>query len=424
MKSVLGVAFLRALLRWCGAVAFCLPLRHRPHFGRRAVLMLLPLIALARVLNPLEQSATLWEQQASLLLLYVSFFVLLGVMIYLCVEIDLRGALYCAVWSLLTAQTAYEGWRLLELVQELRGHPLDMTSHAVLLVQLLTGAAFYLAVCGLLARRLPYKGTYNIGPRQLASSFLIGILFMLQAAVLSNARTGYWPLSLIATMLIGQLYFLTLLYFQTELFKKSALEKEMNALNLLYERQRQQYQVARQNVQIINKRCHELKVQIAALRKLAPDAALAQKIDEAETAARLYDASRNTGSEVLDVVLTEKSLLCESRRIQLNAVADGSCLKRFEAGDLYALFANALDHAIEGAVQVTQPERRVIDLLVCMRQNFVVIHVISPARDEAGNRTARYELKVLKQIVQKYKGTLTTETENGFFAVKILFTAN
>ena len=345
-------------------------------------------------------------------------------MIYLCVEIDFRGALYCAVWSLLTAQTAYEGWRLLELVQELRGHPLDMTSHAVLLVQLLTGAAFYLAVCGLLARRLPYKGTYNIGPRQLASSFLIGILFMLQAAVLSNARTGYWPLSLIATMLIGQLYFLTLLYFQTELFKKSALEKEMNALNLLYERQRQQYQVARQNVQIINKRCHELKVQIAALRKLAPDAALAQKIDEAETAARLYDANRNTGSEVLDVVLTEKSLLCESRRIQLNAVADGSCLKRFEAGDLYALFANALDHAIEGAVQVTQPERRVIDLLVCMWQNFVVIHVISPARDEAGDRTARYELKVLKQIVQKYKGTLTTETENGFFAVKILFTAN
>ena len=42
----------------------------------------------------------------------------------------------------------------------------------------------------------------------------------------------------------------------------------MNELNLLYERQRQQYQVARQNVQMINKRCHELKVQIANLRKL------------------------------------------------------------------------------------------------------------------------------------------------------------
>lgn len=117
------------------------------------------------------------------------------------------------------------------------------------------------------------------------------------------------------TILIGQFYFITLLYFQSELFKKSAMEKEMNELNLLYERQRQQYQVARQNVQIAN------------LRKLSPEAVPQERIDEAERAARLYDANRNTGTEVLDVVLTEKSLLCESRGIQLNAVANGMKLE-------------------------------------------------------------------------------------------------
>ena len=92
----------------------------------------------------------------------------------------------------------------------------------------------------------------------------------------------------------------------------------------------------------------------------------------------VQDANRNTGNEVLDVVLTEKSLLCESRGIQLNAVANGSCLGFFEAGDLYALFANALDHAVESAVQVSRPECRVIDLLVCVRQGFVVVNIISP----------------------------------------------
>lgn len=106
----------------------------------------------------------------------------------------------------------------------------------------------------------------------------------------------------------------------------------MSELNLLYERQRQQYQVARQNVQIINKRCHELKVQIANLRKLSPEEVPQERIDEAECAARLYDANRNTGNEVLDVVLTEKSLLCESRGIQLNAVANGSCLGFLKRG--------------------------------------------------------------------------------------------
>ena len=135
------------------------------------------------------------------------------------------------------------------------------------------------------------------------------------------------------------------------------------------------------------------------------------------------NANAATGNEVLDVVLTEKSLLCESRGIQLNAVANGSCLGFFEAGDLYALFANALDHAVESAVQVSRPECRVIDLLVCVRQGFVVVNIISPLRppEQQANRSAQYELKVIRRIVQKYKGTLTLEEQGEFFAEKIIF---
>lgn len=216
---------------------------------------------------------------------------------------------------------------------------------------------------------------------------------------------------------------MTLLYLQTELFKKSAMQKEMDTLNLLYERQRQQYQVARQNVQIINRRCHELKVRIAELRHLSPAQVSAESLDEAERTARLYDAGANTGNEVLDIVLTEKTLLCQSRKIQLNAVADGSHLGRFEAGDLYALFANTLDHAIESALCAQQPHLRMIDLLVCVRQNFVVITVTSPARPPrpTPSRTEAIELRVVRRIVQKYHGTQTTDSENGFFSVKIIF---
>ena len=267
MTATLLNSLLRALLRWGAALVFCLPLRHRPHFWARACGMLLPLLLLAQLLDPLAQSTTLWQQQLLLLVLYVSFFALLGGMIYLCTDINKKGALYCAVWSLLIAQCAYESWCFLELQFTRYGHPLNMASPWAVLVQLLSGAIFFAAVYLLLARQLPYKGEYHIGPRQLFSASFIGILFMVQAAVLDNARAEHTPLSLTVTILIGQFYFITLLYFQSELFKKSAMEKEMNELNLLYERQRQQYQVARQNVQIINKRCHELKVQIANLRR-------------------------------------------------------------------------------------------------------------------------------------------------------------
>lgn len=80
--------------------------------------------------------------------------------------------------------------------------------------------------------------------------------------------------------------------------------------------------------------------------------------------ARMYDANAATGNEVLDVVLTEKSLLCEAQRIRLNCVADGTCLAAIEPGDLYALFSNLLDQAIDAATQ-QQNDRRMIDLLVC-----------------------------------------------------------
>ena len=290
MTTSLLNSLLRALLRWGAALVFCLPLRHRSHFWARACGMLFPLLLLAQLLDPLAQSTTLWQQQLLLLVLYISFFVLLAGMIYLCTVINKKGAMYCAVWSLLIAQCAYEGWCFLELYFSRHGHPLNMTSPWAVLVQLLSGTVFFGVVYALPARQLPYKGEYHIGPRQLFSSFFIGSLFMVQAAVLSDTSIDSWPPSLVATLVTGQLYFLTLLYFQTELFKKSAMEKEMNALNLLYERQRQQYQVARQNVQIINKRCHELKVQIADLRKLSPEAVPEERNEEAERAARHYDA--------------------------------------------------------------------------------------------------------------------------------------
>ena len=422
MTATLLNSLLRALLRWGAALVFCLPLRHRPHFWARACGMLLPLLLLAQLLDPLAQSTTLWQQQLLLLVLYVSFFALLGWMIYLCTDINKKGALYCAVWSLLIAQCAYESWCFLELQFTRYGHPLNMASPWAVLVQLLSGAVFFAAVYILLARQLPYKGEYHIGPRQLFSAFFIGILFMVQAAVLDNARAEHTPLSLTVTILIGQFYFITLLYFQSELFKKSAMEKEMNELNLLYERQRQQYQVAKRNVQIINRKCHELKVQIADLRRMAPNAALQQSLNEAEAAARQYDASTQTGREVLDVVLTEKSMLCEAHHISINNVADGTCLHFMDPADLYALFANALDHAIELTRKLPEPEKRMIDLLVCRRQGFAVLNIISAVPDgpDPGRETCD-ELKIVKRIIQKYNGFLTTESNGGFFAIKAVF---
>ena len=164
-------------------------------------------------------------------------------------------------------------------------------------------------------------------------------------------------------------------------------------------------------------------MQIADLRRLNPDAAAAQNVTEAERAVQLYDATADTGNEVLDVVLTEKAMLCEAQHITLNCVADGGAVTFVEPGDLYALFSNALDQAIDAAARQMDEPRRMIDLLVCKRQGFIVINVIAPAVTETPTRTARqhhYEQKVMRRIVQKYNGTMTKEKQNTLSAVKIV----
>ena len=104
-----------------------------------------------------------------------------------------------------------------------------------------------------MARTMPEDGIYHIGPRQLGSAGLLGAIFVFQFfALQTSLRVGLQPSAVVALSMLTQFYCVTLLYLQTELFKKAAMQKEMDALNLLYDRQRKQYQIARQNVQIIN----------------------------------------------------------------------------------------------------------------------------------------------------------------------------
>ncbi len=411
-----------ALCIWLAQMAYWLPLKRRDKYQLRFFLDFAAAVPFAQVILRANSGQT---PAPALIAIYFGFFLWVGISTKLCTPLDGAASAYCSVWIVLTSESIYELWRLLIWAAAKAG----LQQPALNTVPMMLGQiGFTFAVCVVVrytaARLMPDEGLYRIGPRQMLSAALLGGMFVFQFfALMSTLQHDSVGLSLVAPAFLTQLYCLTLLYLQTELFKKSAMQKEMDTLNLLYERQRQQYQIARQNVQIINRKCHELKVQIADLRRLNPDATQTQDLHEAERAVQLYDANADTGNEVLDVVLTEKSMLCEAQHITLNCVADGSAVTFVEPGDLYALFANALDQAIDAAARQMDEPRRMIDLLVCKRQGFTVINIISPAVTEAPTRAARqhnYELKVMRRIVQKYNGTMTTENQNVLSAVKIV----
>ena len=56
-------------------------------------------------------------------------------------------------------------------------------------------------------------------------------------------------------------------------------------------------------------------------------------------------------NEALDLVLTEKSILCTEYRIKLSTMVDGSMLNFMKTTDVYALFGNLMDNAIESVIK-------------------------------------------------------------------------
>lgn len=130
------------------------------------------------------------------------------------------------------------------------------------------------------------------------------------------------------------------------------------------ERERQ-FELSRETITAVNRRVHDIRHHVAGILASSSDKGLdlvqlAQIVREVN----IYDSAVRTGNAALDVVLTEKSLLCQGRGIKLSCIADGDAVAFLPSPDLYALFGNALDYAIEAVCQAEGDERRSISLNV------------------------------------------------------------
>ena len=140
-----------------------------------------------------------------------------------------------------------------------------------------------------------------------------------------------------------------------------------------------------------------------------------------------------TGNDILDVVLTEKSLYCERNSINLSVIADGKLLGFMSAYDLYCLFENALSNAIEAVMRIQDTARRSISILVKRSGKMVSIHIenffagpVALHGDEIATSKADelnhgFGLKSMKMLAEKYGGELLFGFDGDIFLLDILF---
>ncbi len=207
---------------------------------------------------------------------------------------------------------------------------------------------------------------------------------------------------------------------------------EKRAMETVLETQYRNYRAMQDSIDIINRKYHDLKHQIAILRSGLDTEKKTEYLDQVEREISAYEAQNKTGNEVLDTILTGKSQQCRAEGISFTCVADGHALDFLSVMDMSAIFGNALDNAIESVMKIENPEMRLIHLTVSVQRQFVSIVVRNRYRDEPVMREGLplttkkeknlhgYGVKSIKSTAEKYGGTASVGTGDGWFELSVL----
>lgn len=207
---------------------------------------------------------------------------------------------------------------------------------------------------------------------------------------------------------------------------------EVRAIDEMLRRQHEQYLQSKRNIEVVNRKYHDLKHQIGVIRATVDPSRQASYLDDLEASIAGYAAKVDSGNGVLDVILTASSTECAERGITLTSVVDGSLLDFMSAMDVAAVFGNALENAIDGVMAVPDPEQRLIKVAVYARDGFVLATFenwfTGELRTEDGNIVTRrqdrsrhgYGLKSIRHTAEKYGGSMTVNVEDRWFVLRVL----
>lgn len=223
-----------------------------------------------------------------------------------------------------------------------------------------------------------------------------------------------------------------LIFMQLGVFNNSRLRVSKTELENRLAYEAKYYDIAKENMELINHKCHDLKYQIAALNSMEDENERRQTIAELKNAVMIYDSIAKTGNSALDCILTEKGMYCQKNNITLSVIADGKKLDFMQHSDIYFLFGNAIDNAIESVLQLEDTSKRVIGLRVEERGGLICVHIENyigkapefknglPRTTKTGNGHG-FGMKSIKYISEKYGANLTVSAVNNLFIVDLLF---
>ena len=373
--------------------------------------------------------------------LFLALFIVTVGGLLLCFDEPLVNILFCAIAAYSVQHIAYQ---LYNLIIGLTGLGGDATSGGLYeensepyytvytgMIYAMSYAFVYWLAFLLFANRIKKNGNLRI--RSVALLLMLAVVvfvcIVINAVVTYNSYENYDSTYLASAQLSIIIGCVLALCLQFGLLSNRNLETELGKVYHLWREERRQYAASKANIDLINLKCHDLKHQI---RRIGGGQMSERAMKEIEDAISIYDSSVKTGNSALDIILTDKSLLCGRNNITFTCVADGGRLGFIDDVDIYTLFGNALDNAIEAVLRLPD-DMRVIslttkengDLFSVNLRNFYAGEVRFegglPVTTKSDRDYHGFGMKSIRNIVEKYGGDMSVSADGNVFSLNMLF---
>lgn len=366
---------------------------------------------------------------------YSAIFILTGVFVFVCFEVDATTLFWVMIAAYAVEHFVYvivsEMIFLGAFDYNLFESDKDWMFWVMMASYCAVGAGVYFLFYKIFAKNASALGSRLIDDtpknRVIFGLFLVAFFAstMLNQHNTQNVEGGlnYWSA---ASDLFNCLFVLAVQYVTLGMLRVSF---EKRFADKLHDEEKKQYESFKNSVDYVNIKCHDLKHE---LRRIKQEGVSTEKLDEIYKGVELYDAFAQTGNETLDALLTEKNLSCINDGISLMYMADASGLDGMDASDIYSLFGNLLDNAIEHVKSVADEEKRFIRLFVKPRVGgMILIHSENvydggaefsdglPQTTKEDSAYHGFGMKSMQRTAQKYGGDLRVCAEDGLFKVDI-----
>ncbi|MFA6624313.1 MAG: ATP-binding protein [Bacilli bacterium] len=424
--SVIGYNFVRFIIPLVlASLAFASKIQKRDHFYLRLLLGLIVYTGLSMLITEFSENIRIGTW------FYTHFFFIMfltSVFVYSLFKITVKEALFFTA-AAYTIQNLTDNFNALIFLQA--GEPTSMALQWTIFIvpYLFTYTAYYF----IFVKLIEPKFTALINNWVFISVLLIvlGIVYVLSmySTMGSAIVTGTTDES-VSTRIYAIIACGLSLLLEFNVFSNTSLEMEKKNLEQVLETENENNIRNQKNYELISMKVHDIRHNIRILKEKTDSEEIKSSLDSLEEDTRIFNTATKTGSKALDTVLSDRSLYCAKHKITITCMADGTKLSFIKDIDIFSIFGNALDNAID-SLENEEIENRNIVINIKTSMGFLLIHIDNycknhvtfvdglPQTTKDRKDLHGYGSKSMAYIVNKYNGTIVFSQENDIFNVNI-----